>query len=276
MRLCEENPYAKHLDSSLEDIAKKMDNWIANKTAIEKEAFQIQSHNPNDGHYWFTAAFPELIGCKNIECIGGPCGRDTSKIACGAAVELEEKCIVYSIGGNNEWQFELDVLEKTPCEVHTFDCTGDIERFQVPENDRLHFHHICLGTENKVTETGEFWTLDKMTKTFKHEKIDLFKMDIEGYEFPIFQSWPLRSDRHYDTAVLPMQVLVEFHVQTHMPELSWHRKHYWKTASDLVNIQESLLKMGYVTVNRDNNRRCHHCTELTLVRARCPEVKSVK
>ena len=34
--------------------------------------------------------------------------------------------------------------------------------------------------------------------------------------------------------------------------------------------------MGYVTVNRDNNRRCHHCTELTLVRARCPEVKSVK
>jgi len=207
-----------------------------------------------------------------VECIGGECRFDTSKITCGAASALEAPCVVYSVGGNNQWQFEMDVLAKTPCEVHTFDCTGDIERFQVPENPRLHFHHICLGTENKETELGEFWTLDKMTKTLNHTKIDLFKMDIEGYEFPLLQNWPHRDYKAYDTTVLPMQVLVEVHYITHMTELSSHRKLDWKFSTDMINLQEHLLKMGYVVVVRDDNKRCPHCTELTLVRVRCPEV----
>jgi hypothetical protein len=28
--------------------------------------------------------------------------------------------------------------------------------------------------------------------------------------------------------------------------------------------------MGYVVTNRDDNKKCKHCTELTLLRARCP------
>ena len=39
---------------------------------------------------------------------------------------------------------------------------------------------------------------------------------------------------------------------------------------DLVHLQQHFLRMGYVVSNRDDNRRCRHCTELTLVRARCP------
>ncbi len=55
-----------------------------------------------------------------------------------------------------------------------------------------------------------------------------------------------------------------------MPELSnWHRGD-WKYVTDMVNMQEHLLKMGYATIIRDNNNRFAHCSELTLVRVRCP------
>lgn len=268
LRLCEQNPYAHALNMSLAAYGEVMDNWITNKVSIEKKLMEL-TQGQTYGHDRFKA-FEVMGECNEIDCVGGPCNRDTSKIACGAVSKLEDPCVVYSVGGNNEWQFEMDVLDKTPCEVHTFDCTGDIERFVVPENPRLHFHHICLGTENKKTETGEFWTMEKMTDTLNHTKIDLFKMDIEGYEFPLFQNWPHREYKSYDTAVLPMQVMVEIHSRTHMPELSWHAKRDWKFASDMINLQEHLLKMGYVTIVRDDNSRCGHCTELTLMRIRCP------
>jgi hypothetical protein len=269
MRLCEQNQYAKSLNMSLEEFGQDMDKWLSNKVTIEKDlVFKTNGHPHTHDRF---QAFQEMGSCEQT-CIGGACRRDVSKIACGVDTKnMEAPCVVYSVGGNNEWQFELDVLQKTPCEVHTFDCTGDIERFQVPEDPRLHFHHICLGTTNKKTETGQFWTLDQMTSTFNHTKIDLFKIDIEGYEFPMFQAWPNRNHKTYDTAVLPMQVLVEVHYQTHMPELSGHRKINWKFSTDMINLQEHLLKMGYAVINRDDNRRCFHCTELTLVRIRCPE-----
>ncbi len=42
----------------------------------------------------------------------------------------------------------IDILQKTHCEVYTFDCTGCLDPFKKPENDRLHFHHICPGASN--------------------------------------------------------------------------------------------------------------------------------
>lgn len=268
MRLCEQNPFAKSFNMSLETYGEALDTWIKNKVEIEK-ALVEKGRDHSHTHMRFEA-FEVMGACNEVDCIGGACGRDVSKTACGVKDTLEEPCVVYSIGGNNQWEFELDVLAKTPCEVHTFDCTGNITRFQVPENPRLHFHHICLGTENKENDTGEFWTLNKMTDTLNHKQIDLLKVDIEGYEFPLFQSWPNREHKTYERTVLPMQVLVEVHYQTQMPELSnWHRGD-WKYVTDMVNLQEHLLKMGYATIFRDDNRFCPHCSELTLVRVRCP------
>ena len=38
----------------------------------------------------------------------------------------------------------------------------------------------------------------------------------------------------------------------------------------MVELQDHLLHMGYIVVVRDDNQRCRHCTELTLLRVRCP------
>jgi len=47
------------------------------------------------------------------------------------------------------------MLEKSNCEVHTFDCSGPVQRFVKPENDRLHFHHICLGATRSAGPLAE-------------------------------------------------------------------------------------------------------------------------
>jgi hypothetical protein len=142
---------------------------------------------------------------------------DETKVTCGIN-HLKEGCVVYSIGGNNQWMFELDVLKNTPCEVHTFDCTGPIERFEKPNQDRLHFHHVCLGTTHEPKpdvchhgKCGETWTLAEIQKTLGHATIDLFKMDIEGWEWDFLDSWPELNSTQADQLLLPNQILLEFH-----------------------------------------------------------------
>ena len=46
----------------------------------------------------------------------------------------------------------------------------------------------------------------------------------------------------------------------------------FKSEADLAGFNEYLLRLGYATISRDDNRgpsNCQHCTELTLVRYRC-------
>lgn len=148
-------------------------------------------------------------------CVGGPCASDGAKVVCGLQ-KLREGCVVYSIGSNNQWEFEQEILEWTSCEVHTFDCTGDISRFIVPDNPRLHFHHVCLTAyadhppkrSNEVD--GEYWSLLDMQRKLGHKRINLLKMDIEGFEFDVFTSWPELA--HHELAeelLLPHQIVAE-------------------------------------------------------------------
>uniref|UniRef100_A0A6U3RC29 Methyltransferase domain-containing protein n=1 Tax=Ditylum brightwellii TaxID=49249 RepID=A0A6U3RC29_9STRA len=277
-RLCTQNQYANVLKLPLNEYARLMDQWLANKTLHEKKLME----NPDSlahSHTRFQAF--EVMGDCTFDCIGGECHSDISKVVCGGTA-IKAPCVVYSIGGNNQWEFELDLLKKTPCEIHTFDCTGERERFQKPDNDRLHFHHVCLGTANapapktppigKNDIGGEFWTLEKMQKTLNHTQIDLLKIDIEGYEIPLLNSWPILTDIKSSSAVLPMQVLVEVHYRTQMKELAAIKQADWKFPTDMINLQEHFLKMGYAVVIRDDNKYCNHCTELTLVRIKCPSL----
>jgi hypothetical protein len=57
---------------------------------------------------------------------------------------------------------------------------------------------------------GEIWTLLEMQQRLGHKRIDLLKVDIEGWEFPLFESWPeLSLPKDSEGILLPMQLLVE-------------------------------------------------------------------
>ena len=286
---CKQNPYASKLTDSLETIGARMDEWLSplNFNKVLHQARTNETWKIKWGPY---QAFKEMTKCQLSErsCVGGPCKADESKITCGLSA-LEPGCVVYSIGGNNQWGFEMDLLKKTPCDIHTFDCTGSISRFQVPQHDRIHFHHICLGTRHEdapetcpIAKKGMFpskcgatLTLLEIQNLLGHKQIDLFKIDIEGYEWSMFESWPeLKAlDAIQDSVALPMQVLVEIHYRTMFRDL-WkqNQTHFlqpFKSPVEVAELQRHLLNMGYTVIERDDNRRCDCCTELTLLRTRC-------
>ena len=53
-------------------------------------------------------------------------------------------------------------------------------------------------------------------------------------------------------------------------ELALSTREDIKHANDMIQLQTHLLRMGYATVIRSDNRMCAHCTELTLIRIKCP------
>lgn len=301
-RICSQNPYFDSLSEPFQLIDNLNQQWLTDRL---DQALENATSCANDicqiNHQRFFPFHPHT-DCKKRSCVGGECFQDTSKIVCGMdamkqtkgsgsrngassnSPDKEAPCIVYSIGGNNQWEFELDILNTTDCVIHTFDCTGFERRFRKPDNPRLHFHFVCLGTENKPAnhscrarkkeQCGEIWTLQRMQQTMHHSRIDLLKIDIEGFEWPLLESWPLLSDTRASSEVLlPMQLLLEVHFIT-LFKVLWvpgaDPVKEFKYPVDMVRLQERFILMGYSVVVQDDNERCTHCTELTLIRTRCP------
>lgn len=242
--------------------------------------------------------FAPMANCTSMQEVGRnpktPPGKfdDDSKKICGLDddhIFQREGCIIYSIGGNNEWTFETDLLEKTKCEIHTFDCTGPRERFnKKPSNPRSVFHHLCLGDRFEAAQKtcnkkramcGDRMTLAQLQRRLNHTHVDLIKMDIEGFEVPLFHSWWRHDGGGGERVAYPVQMMVELHYKT-FPRFAVQigdpllRKHMAEqndgkviqSATDLLLLQNMLLDMGYVVVSRDDNTYCRHCTELVFLR----------
>ena len=166
----------------------------------------------DDGYdnYLFDSWEPEAV-CLSEERFGGNSNQrykavgDGPKFACGVDYLREkykasnEKCLVYSIGSNNNILFEKAVKNFIDCETHTFDPTlksrfiGDVF---------ASFHPWGLGNDGETIrfERGHtnatFTTssLEHMMTDLGHtgRKIDIFKIDCEGCEYsamhPVFDA----------------------------------------------------------------------------------------
>jgi len=227
--ICHANPYRDALSTSMHNVSAKMIHWLDHLRPLLGSMSTGLKYGQHTHDRFFP--FAEMAPCKrdHIECVGGECGSDLAKTVCGLQEHLEArqkeassghnstKCVVYSIGGNNEWDFEMDMLKRTPCDIHTFDCTGERERFEVPEDPRIHFHHVCLTAYSQQGRhqpygrmVGESWTLLEMQQKLGHSRIDLLKVDIEGWEWPLLNSWPeLGHTPESEQILLPMQIAIE-------------------------------------------------------------------
>ena len=171
----------------------------------------------------------------------------------------------------------MQLLKKTKCHVHTFDCTGQPTRFnKKPNHDHLHFHHMCIGSTpakghlatnpSQCTKThdlcGDTYTLEQIQNMFNHTTIDLLKLDIEGWEWPIF-------DIESTHANMPMQLLMEVHFDERQGVRGVIHDQPMKSFADIDRFQRRLVGLGYAIVKRDDNPACMHCTELTLMRISC-------
>ncbi|RYG69492.1 hypothetical protein EON64_02570 [archaeon] len=52
------------------------------------------------------------------------------------------------MGSNNEYDFELDLFDRMPCEIHVFNCTvqAPTPPEKLTQSGRLFFHKLCIGS----------------------------------------------------------------------------------------------------------------------------------
>ena len=206
----------------------------------------------------YTSRFNSLRArCANVVRVGA--STDGGKLVCTDTF-LDEGCVVYSLGSNLEFSFELDAYNKLGCEIFTFDCTvGEVENASIPSN--IQFHPWCIGgqDERKVIssnfghtgEFGQYLSLETVMRKLNHSRIDLLKMDIERHELSVIKSLSKPN--------APRQVVFETHL--HNAYGIWHRPMFryewitmWKTLTDL----------GYRAFSYEPNPMCLCCCEWSI------------
>lgn len=210
----------------------------------------------------------------------GPVGVDGSKWVCDVHA-LRSPCVVVSLGSNGDFTFEQAILSAAPCQVHTFDCT--YPGTSLDSNTRHFYHKMCIGSARvAAAKSDSFVTLSGALKLMRASKIDLLKMDIEGFEYDVMASWGIPdsgdiADLDLAMAALPRQVAFELHVF----DLYFHSPFFLKPDANLNEVLlyppahvssmgvtllfDHLASLGYGIANRELNNVCAHCSEYTLV-----------
>ena len=71
--------------------------------------------------------------CKSLKVFGNEATNyDEAKRFCyfGDKLKKNQSCVVYSVGGNNQWDFEEYMHHGSNCDIETFDCTVKLFRLK--------------------------------------------------------------------------------------------------------------------------------------------------
>lgn len=142
---------------------------------------------------------------------------------------LTNDSLVYSFGVGNDISFDLSLINKYGCKVYAFDPTPRVTQWMseqvIPDNlvyvncgiassdkfvdffapvDEDCISHIStyLGNSKRISVKYKF--LQSFMNDYNHSKIDLLKMDIEGFEYDVIHDI-IGAD------IRPVQILIEFH-----------------------------------------------------------------
>ena len=98
---------------------------------------------------------PVLGTCDRLELLQAGPGWDGSAYACGLDA-LDEACVVVSVGSNNQFGFESEIVRRTRCQIEILDCTVASPRMPPAVAARARFHRLCLGGEDGWTQGRQF------------------------------------------------------------------------------------------------------------------------
>jgi hypothetical protein len=193
-----------------------------------------------------------------------------------------------SVGGANQWDFEVDVFRKTRGAVspfHTFDCTVD---GRVPSGfeGRIHFHRTCLGARDELRGGRTFRTWESTLREAGLGASPAYvKLDIEGYEWGVISSI-LRAPTHLQ----PEQIAVELHYVSEgvstpargddgngtLGNGTLPSTRRQKMPGEIATWMLQLFtRGGYMLLDRRDNDACMHCTEILLGKVLCPPHRHV-
>ena len=180
--------------------------------------------------------------------------------------EFDEECNIFSIGSNDQWGFEQEVIEKLPnCVVHTFDCTlKDNKPRKKPNSDNIHFYPYCISGDRPVAaDFLSYLDIWKQTNTTKAPRI--LKIDVEGFEFDVLPSLLRESPPD----IWPEQIMIEIHWATRMVGVSSVLR--TRSAAEISFLFGNLFTFGgYLPVEvKYFEPECPTCLEVLFVRVVC-------
>lgn len=184
--------------------------------------------------------------CTSTRRVGG--AGDGGKWLCIPPI-APRRCLVYSLGSSNSFAFELDVVRRLGCEVHTFDCTMRAAPSNLPRG--VEFHDWCAGGADR----GRYHTLRSMRKKLGHadRPLDVLKMDIERHEFAVVAN--------LTAADLPTQLVFEGHL--HNGYGAWGRP---VLRREWLALWARLWSFNYTVFAFEPNPTCRCCCEFSLLR----------
>jgi hypothetical protein len=212
-------------------------------------------------------AFPQV--CQHLQRLGRK-GSDEERYICSYRKDIaaiKDKCVVFSIGSNNQFEFEESVHEAFPssCTIHTFDCTVALPT--PPQEVPLQFHKVCLGARKESIDGKAFASLHDMVEMTGGSQPTLLKMDIEGWEWVALvqimesaeQAWRERQINIY-----PDQIALEIHINMAPWSLG-----FMYEEEIMAYFNYLYHKHGYVLAYERPNLACPTCWEILLVRVAC-------
>lgn len=131
---------------------------------------------------------------------------------------LQSPCVVYSFGSADDFDFEEDILARTPCEVHIFDPAPAVGGHPLSKSVR----RLAIGSvdgevpmrwwQHSAPEITQTRTLASIMAELGHRHVDVLKVDVEGAEHDALT--PLRLPLEARGRAWPSvgQLLMEVHL----------------------------------------------------------------
>ena len=180
----------------------------------------------------------------------------------------EEECNIFSVGSNDQWGFEEEVVKELPeCVTHTFDCTlkDNAPRLK-PASDSVRFYPYCIGGDHNVGSKerflpyGDMWKKANITAPPK-----MLKIDVEGFEFDVIPAML----RNSPPEIWPEQIAIEIHWATRMVSAPSVLRTI-STAEIALLFGHLFIQGGYLPVKAKYfDPDCSSCLEVLFVRVRC-------
>eukprot|EP00808_Paulinella_micropora_P017032 g2133.t1 len=249
------------------EAASNLSAFRSNILAKISSSFELNAPNDHPLKYSRYDRYPVTVSCPpntTITRFGGQ--GDGGKRLCN--ITATEPCLIFSLGSNGDFTFERGALGRTPCIVHTFDCTYHGNSI----HPRHHYHTWCLGSEDKKREqikpperaailNPEFYSWRTILQKIRHtkEELHLLKADIEGFEFELLGGLA-------ETDLLPTQLALEVHFAHHTlgPQ---GEKAAAKQSPHMSLLFAHLAILGYAIVSREDNMYLHSgcCSEFSFL-----------
>ncbi|KAJ7041163.1 methyltransferase domain-containing protein [Mycena alexandri] len=185
---------------------------IASSGGEDRLSFPEPDKGPAGYTLWdfFLPAFSCPFPVHRVGTLG-----DGGKWVCGLERAVgQPECVVYSMGVERQSSFEQAVLHQAErCHVYGFDFSvskwGPELLADTAVNDRAHFFPYKIGATDDHDASPKQYTFRGIMKELGHSFVDIWKIDIEGSEFPTI----LAIIESFNGEPLPFgQMQIEIHI----------------------------------------------------------------